>query len=73
MQSKKHSHFEIITNQITGIIIGWSLVYFAFPIIGIDATITQATSSSVMFFFASYTRAYVLRRIFNRLHKKDKK
>lgn len=64
-QSKKHSHYEITANQIAGIVIGWCLVYFVFPIIGINANMTQASLSSAMFFFASYTRAYVIRRIFN--------
>jgi len=65
MQSKKHSHYEIIINQITGIIIGWCLVFFAFPLMGIVATAEQASVSSVMFFGASYARAYMIRRIFN--------
>ncbi len=64
-QSKRHSHYEIITNQIAGIVIGWCIVYFVFPFIGIDVTVTQATSSSAIFFVASYTRAYVIRRVFN--------
>lgn len=54
-----------MVNQILGIIIGFCLVYFAFPIMGVDVNVEQATASSVMFFFASYARAYVLRRIFN--------
>ena len=65
MQSKKHSHYEIITNQIVGILIGWSLVYFAFPFMDIHQTIEQSTISSMMFFVASYARSYVLRRVFN--------
>ena len=65
MQSKKHSHYEIIVNQISGIVIGWSLVFFIFPFIGVETTMSQASMSSVLFFFASYTRAYVIRRIFN--------
>ena len=66
MQSKKHSHYEITTNQIAGIIIGWLLVFYIFPLIGVETTVTQASLSSVMFFIASYTRAYVIRRIFNK-------
>ncbi|WP_451923618.1 DUF7220 family protein [Sulfurovum mangrovi] len=65
MQSKKHSHMEIITNQILGVVIGWALVYFAFPIIGLEPTVEQATMSSGMFFVASYIRGYSVRRIFN--------
>ena len=67
MQSKKHSHYEIISNQIAGIIIGWCLVFFIFPFIGVETTVSQATASSIMFFIASYTRAYVIRRIFNKI------
>jgi len=64
-QSKKHSHYEVIVNQVAGIAIGWCLVYFAFPLMGIVATVEQASVSSAMFFVASYSRAYVIRRIFN--------
>jgi len=70
MQSKKYSHYEIITNQIVGVGIGWSIVYFIFPLMGLHPTATDATLSSAMFFVASYTRAYVIRRIFNRIAKK---
>lgn len=67
MQSKKHSHYESIANQVTGIIIGWCLVFFVFPFIGVETTKEQATLSSIMFFFFSYTRSYIIRRIFNQL------
>lgn len=42
MQTKKQSHYEIITNQVVGVIIGWLLVYFAFPIMGVETTVSQA-------------------------------
>lgn len=71
MQSKKHSHYEIITNQIVGIAIGWCLVYFAFPLMGVEVNAPQATLSSFMFFIASYARSYVVRRVFNRLQNKN--
>ena len=67
MQSKKHSHYETIANQIAGQIIAFCIVYFAFPLMGIEPTVVQAGISSVMFFCASYTRAYVIRRIFNQI------
>ena len=67
MQSKKHSHMEITTNQIAGIVIGWCLVYFVFPIMGVETSMEQASMSSIMFFGVSYSRAYVIRRIFNRI------
>lgn len=68
MQSKKHSHLEIIINQIFGILIGFSLVYFIFPLIGIPTTASQSAMSSGIFFIASYMRAYFIRRLFNYLH-----
>lgn len=66
-QSKKHSHYEITANQIAGLIIGWCLVYFIFPFMGVDTNMAQASASSLMFFFSSYTRAYAIRRIFNKI------
>ncbi len=65
-QSRKHSHYEITANQIAGIIIGWLLVFYIFPFIGVETTATQASLSSMMFFIASYIRAYVIRRMFNK-------
>lgn len=65
-QSKKHSHYEVLANQVAGIIIGWCLVYFAFPLMGVEVTEAQATASSAMFFVGSYVRAYGIRRIFNK-------
>lgn len=73
MQSKKHSHIEVITNQVLGIVIGWSLVYFAFPAIGLQPTVEQATLSSGMFFVASYARSYSVRRVFNWIAVRAKK
>ena len=67
MQSKKHTHFEVITNQVAGLILGWCIVFFIFPFMGMESTATTATASSVIFFISSYTRSYVVRRIFNRL------
>lgn len=67
MQSKLHSHLESLTNQVAGIIIGWSLVFFAFPLMGVATTATQASISSGMFFVASYARSYLIRRGFNYL------
>lgn len=65
-QSRKHSHYETIANQLAGQVIGWCLVYFVFPLMGVETTATQATASSIMFFISSYTRSYVIRRIFNK-------
>lgn len=67
MQSKRHSHYEALANQIAGIVIGWCLVYFVFPLMGVETTILQASISSGMFFISSYARSYTIRRIFNNI------
>jgi len=70
MQSKKMAHLEVITNQISGIVVGWLIVFFIFPFIGIPVTAGQASVSTVIFFVSSYSRMYLLRRIFNNLNSK---
>jgi len=65
MQSKKHSHYEVLTNQIVGIIGGWLIVMFAFPFFQHMEQYTVATISSVIFFVWSYLRSYTIRRFFN--------
>ncbi len=67
MQSKKHSHYEITTNQVVGIAIGWMIVYFIFPLLNGLTQFWVATISSGMFFISSYIRSYILRRIFNKI------
>ena len=66
MQSKKVAHLEVLTNQVSGVVMGWLIVFFVFPFLGIPVTATQATASTIIFFISSYIRMYVIRRIFNR-------
>jgi hypothetical protein len=65
-QSKKQTHFEILTNQVAGIIGGWLIVYFLFPLFDHLYQEKIATISSVIFFTWSYLRSYIVRRFFNR-------
>jgi hypothetical protein len=66
MQSKKYSHYEVLSNQVIGIIGGWLIVYYLFPFFQHLDQVYVATISSVLFFIWSYSRSYVIRRIFNR-------
>jgi len=66
MQSKKLSHLEVLSNQVVGILIGWGIVYFIFPLLKSYTQAQLATISSFIFFVASYTRSYIIRRIFNK-------
>lgn len=72
MQSKKHSHYEIATNQTVGIVGGWLIVYFLFPLFNHYSQEIVATISSVIFFIWSYTRSYILRRYYNKKIKPTK-
>lgn len=68
MQSKKHSHYEVFTNQIVGIVLGWLIVYFLFPLFDhLDQSLV-ATISTGIFFISSYMRSYILRRIYNAIN-----
>jgi hypothetical protein len=64
-QSKKQSHFEVLTNQAVGIIGGWLIVMFIFPYFQHLEQYWVATISSVIFFIWSYSRSYTFRRLFN--------
>ncbi len=66
MQSKTSAHLEVILNQISGIIMGWLIIFFIFPFIGVPVTAGQATLSTFIFFLSSYSRMYIIRRIFNK-------
>lgn len=68
-QSKKMTHVEVTTNQITGIMIGWCIVYFLFPLFDHYTQAVVASISTVLFFISSYTRSYIIRRIFEGVKK----
>ena len=59
-------HAEVIVNQVSGILIGWLIVYLVFPYIGIETNVYNTTASSIIFFVASYTRMYIIRIIFEK-------
>jgi hypothetical protein len=70
MQTKKQSLFEILTNQVIGIIGGWLIVYLLFPLFDHLPQEQIATISAVIFFIWSSLRSYILRRLFNKKIKK---
>ena len=66
MQTKKQSHLEVTINQILGIIGGWLIVYFIFPLFDYLNQSLVATISTIIFFIWSYIRSYLVRRYFNK-------
>ena len=68
-QSKKHSHYEVLTNQVVGLAGGWLIVMYLFPLFNHLPQFHIATISSILFFIWSYARSYIIRRFFNRILK----
>ena len=54
-----------ITNHVARIIIGWLIVSLVLPLFGVAATSADVSIVTGIFFVAYYTRAYVIRRVFN--------
>ena len=65
MQTKKQTHLEVITNQCLGLIGGWLIVYYLFPLFDYLSQEVVATISTIIFFIWSYLRSYLIRRYFN--------
>ena len=65
MQTKKQTHIEVITNQCLGLIGGWLIVYYLFPLFDYMEQSIVATISTAIFFIWSYVRSYTIRRLFN--------
>ena len=68
-QTKLQSHLEVTINQILGIIGGWLIVYFIFPLFDYLSQSLVATISTIIFFIWSYIRSYIVRRYFNNKNK----
>lgn len=65
MQSKLQTHLEISLNQALGLIGGWLIVYYLFPMFDFLEQSLVATISTIIFFIWSYLRSYIIRRYFN--------
>ena len=65
-------HYEVMTNQVVGVIIGYLIVYLAFPLFDHLPQSQVASISTSLFFVSSYLRSYVLRRLFNHLTHESK-
>ena len=64
-QSKLESLAEVGVNVVIGWVIGLTAQVFFFPLIGIEATLSQNFISSIFFTVISIVRSYVVRRLFN--------
>jgi hypothetical protein len=64
-QSKLESLAEVGVNIVIGWIVGLTAQVFFFPLIGIEATLSQNFISSIIFTIISIVRSYAVRRWFN--------
>ena len=70
MQTKKISLLEALTNTVVGLLVSFGIQLLIYPILGIAVTIGQNVIITFVFFAASISRGYIIRRIFNKLNKK---
>lgn len=68
-QSKKHSVFESIVNTIIGLVSSYVIQLIVFPLYGIKISHSTNLQITLIFFIISFTRSYLIRRAFNKLHK----
>ena len=73
MQSKKQSLIESLTNTAVGYAVAVLSQIAIFPMFGIETTVRQNMTIGLWFTAISIVRSYVLRRLFNRGVKREKR
>lgn len=71
MQSKRNSAFEAATNVAIGYLVSVLANVLILPLFGYNVTIGDSLAIGLAFTAVSLVRSYVLRRVFNRLDKRD--
>mgnify|MGYP003631072227 FL=1 len=68
-QTKKQSIIEVIANTVVGFIISVGVSVLLFPLMGIPVTFGENIGITLIFTVISLVRSFVMRRIFNKIHK----
>ena len=68
-QTKKQSIIEVIANTVVGLIISVGVSVLLFPLMGIPVTFGENLGITLIFTVISLVRSFVMRRIFNKIHK----
>jgi hypothetical protein len=66
-QSKRGSLIEAVTNTVVGYVLAVATQFAVFPIYGLKVGVVENLGLGLVFTAVSLVRAYVLRRIFDRL------
>lgn len=69
MQTRLQSLLEAWINVIIGYFVALAAQIIVFPCYGIEVSISQNLQIGLIFTIVSIARSYVVRRLFNRLHK----
>ncbi len=63
------------TEAVANVVVGWGVALciqlVAFPVVGLQATVSQHAALSGLFTAASLARSYVLRRLFQRVERRS--
>jgi hypothetical protein len=65
-QTKRKSLIESVTQTIVGLVISFVIQLVIYPLLNIPVTFSQNLIITSVFFIASITRGYIIRRIFNK-------
>ena len=68
-QTKRQSIIEVIVNTAVGFVISIGISVVLFPLMGIPVTLNENISITLIFTVVGIIRSFVMRRIFNKLHK----
>lgn len=68
-QTRKQSFIEACANTFLGYVISLLVQLAVFPMFGAKFTFNQNVQIGLIFLIVSFARSYVLRRLFNWLHK----
>lgn len=71
MQTRLQSLLEAWTNVIIGYFVALAAQIIVFPLYDIEVTISQNLQIGLIFTAVSIARSYLVRRLFNRLHRMD--
>jgi len=71
MQTRLQSFLEAWINVIIGYIVALAAQIIVFPWYDIDVSISQNLQIGLIFTTVSIARSYLVRRLFNRLHRID--
>jgi len=72
MQTKKGSLIETLTNILIGYAVAFISQLLVFPLVGVNASISQNFKIGIYFTIISFVRSYLVRRYFNKQTEKTK-